>query len=297
MPLALPAGARAAVLAWFDDRGRALSFRASRDPYAILVSEVMAHQTQIARVAEAWPRFLERFPTVSALAAASPADVLRVWRGMGYDRRALNLHRGARVIVVEHGGQVPRDLPSLERLPGIGPYTARAVASIAFGAPVGAVDTNVRRVLGRALGGADGLSRAELQTAADASVDPDRSADWTHALMDVGATVCRPARPRCDECPLRAWCRYAAQAAKPGVARARLPTPMPSPPFQATSRWLRGRLVDRLREAAGPAWIEIGVPIGDHDAVAIDRALAALARDGIVELDPLDPRRARLATA
>jgi len=209
MTPALTARARAAVLSWYDERGRALAFRGTRDPYAILVSEVMAQQTQVSRVVLAWSRFLERFPSIADLAAASPADVLREWRGMGYDRRALNLHRAARLIVAEHDGHVPRDVASLERLPGIGPYTARAVASIAFGMPVGAVDTNVRRVLGRALGGPDGLSGAQLQAAADASADRRRPGDWTHALMDIGATVCRPTGPRCHDCPLQAWCRRA----------------------------------------------------------------------------------------
>jgi A/G-specific adenine glycosylase len=302
----LPADARAAVLTWFDARGRALSFRASRDPYAILVSEVMAQQTQISRVVEAWARFVDRFPTVEVLAAASPADVLRAWRGMGYDRRALNLHRAARLIVAEHDGQVPRDLAALQRLPGIGPYTARAVASIAFGAAVGAVDTNVRRVLGRVLGDGAGLAPAALQAAADASVDPVRSADWTHAVMDVGATLCRPTRPRCGECPLRPWCRLAlassvsaATTAAPPTRNATTPRPRartPARPFHATTRWLRGRIVDRLRDAQDHAWTPIGGPIGDHDAAAIGRALTALARDGIVELDPADDRRARLAT-
>ena len=301
MPLAspssavLPADARAAVLAWFDARGRALSFRDTRDPYAILVSEVMAQQTQISRVVEAWSRFLDRFPTVMELAAASPADVLRAWRGMGYDRRALNLQRAATVIVAEHDGKVPRDLAALEALPGIGPYTARAVASIAFGAAVGAVDTNVRRVLGRALGGEEGLAPAALQVAADASVDPMRPGDWTHAVMDVGATLCRPARPRCDDCPLVGWCRFAASSPtvaprKPRDGRAR-------EPFRASSRWLRGRIVDRLRDAEGASWIVVEAPIGDHDEDAIEAALAALARDGIVEMDPLATRRARLSIA
>jgi A/G-specific adenine glycosylase len=305
MPLALPADARAAVLSWFDARGRALSFRGTRDPYAILVSEVMAQQTQVSRVAEAWPRFLERFPTVAALATATPADVLRAWRGMGYDRRALNLRRAARVIVAEHGGEVPRDLAILQGLPGIGPYTARAVASIAFGTAVGAVDTNVRRVLGRALGGGERLSPATLQAAADASVDPHRAGDWTHAVMDVGATLCRPTRPQCDRCPLRPWCNFAAAATESTAATGARTAPIrpqprarvPATPFHATTRWLRGRLVDRLREAPGPTWTEIESPIGRHDAAAVERALAGLARDGVVELDPDDIRRARLATA
>ncbi|HZC32594.1 MAG TPA: A/G-specific adenine glycosylase [Candidatus Bathyarchaeia archaeon] len=296
MPLALPVDARAAVLAWFDARGRALSFRNTRDPYAILVSEVMAQQTQISRVIEAWSRFIDRFPTVAALAAASPADVLRAWRGMGYDRRALNLHRAAHAIVDEHDGQVPRDLSALEKLPGIGPYTARAVASIAFGAPVGAVDTNVRRVLGRALGGGDELPPVALQAAADASVDPVRAGDWTHAVMDIGATLCRPGRPLCDACPLQPWCLFAASGSVAPSPPAGAQTPA-SQPFHQTTRWLRGRLVDRLRDAEGSAWTVIDEPIGDHQAAAIRQALEALARDGIVEVDPLDGRRARLATS
>jgi A/G-specific adenine glycosylase len=301
-PPALRADARAAVLTWFDARGRALAFRGSRDPYAILVSEVMAQQTQISRVVGAWSRFLERFPSVHDLAAASPADVLRAWRGMGYDRRALNLHRAARLIVAEHGGQVPRDIDALEKLPGIGPYTARAVASIAFGMPIGAVDTNVRRVLGRALAGRDGMAPLQLQDAADASVDPARPGDWTHAVMDIGATLCRPARPRCTDCPLRDWCRFAAEeaaAATAAVARApsRRAHAGAATPFHATSRWLRGRIVDRLREADGSAWTRVEPRIGEHDTSAVEAALSALARDGVVELDPGETRRARLATA
>ena len=305
---ALPSEARAAVLTWFDERGRALSFRATRDPYAVLVSEVMAQQTQISRVVEAWGRFLARFPTVQALADASPADVVRAWQGMGYDRRALNLRRAARAIVDEHGGVVPSDIAALERLPGIGPYTARAVASIAFGARVGAVDTNVRRVLGRALAGFDAglIPPARHQSMADASVDPDRPGDWTHALMDIGATLCRPLGPTCDVCPLRSWCRFAAETAAPGPAfdqahrRPAHPRPAsraPAIPFATTTRWLRGRIVERLRDASGPDWSVVAAPIGNHDRTAVRAALGALARDGLVELDPTDPDRARLATA
>ena len=289
--------ARAAVLAWFDERGRALAFRATRDPYAILVSEVMAQQTQISRVIGAWSRFIARFPTVADLAAASPADVLREWQGMGYDRRALNLRRAARAIVEDHGGVVPREVATLERLPGIGPYTARAVAAIAFGAPVGAVDTNVRRVLGRAIAGDDAEIVARpgwIQDAADASVDPDRPGDWTHALMDIGATICRPQTPDCAACPLRAWCRFAAvrPEAMPDPPRAR----SRATPFTATTRWLRGRIVDRLRAAPGSEWSIIESGIGDHDLAAVRSAIAALVRDGVIELDPVEPERVRLAT-
>ncbi len=188
----LPTALRNAILAWFEVAGRQLAFRATRDPYAILVSELMAQQTQAARAAEAWSAWMTRFPTVQALAAAPAADVLRAWAGLGYNRRAIHLHRAAKAIVAEHGGSVPDSVEGLQRLPGVGPYTARAVAAIAFGLPVGAVDTNVRRVLGRiAAGGAEALAPAELQALADAVVPPDRAGDWTHALMDVGAGLCR----------------------------------------------------------------------------------------------------------
>ena len=293
----LPDGLSVAILAWYDARGRSLPFRGTTDPYAVLVSEVMAQQTQISRVAPAWTAFMATFPSIEVLAAASPADVLRAWRGMGYNRRALNLWRAAKVVVAEHGGLLPTDVAALERLPGIGPYTARAVAAIAFGAPVGAVDTNVRRVLGRAIGGSiDAFPAADLQRVADAAVPADRPADWTHALMDVGATFCRTARPLCPECPARAWCRFAAEAPVPVDAMvARVPRhSRPAPPFIDTSRWLRGRILDRLREADGAGWIAIGAPIGNHDRTTIARTLDLLAADGLVELDPESDLTARL---
>ena len=217
---------QAAILAWYDARGRTLPFRGQRDPYAILVSEVMAQQTQISRVAEQWATFMTTFPTVASLANAPIADVLRAWRGLGYNRRALNLQRAARVIVSEHGGPVPSSLDELLGLPGVGPYTARAVAALAFGQAVGPVDTNVRRVLGR-LVSADGVTSArELQSIADESVPPARPADWTHALMDLGATVCRPAAPRCAECPAARWCRSATRVTR----RVRRGEQLPAPP-------------------------------------------------------------------
>jgi A/G-specific adenine glycosylase len=296
-------GLRDAILAWYDTRGRSLPFRGTTDPYAVLVSEVMAQQTQISRVAAAWTTFMAAYPTLADLAAASPADVLRAWRGMGYNRRALNLWRAARTVVEEHAGRLPSDVAGLERLPGIGPYTARAVAAIAFGAPVGAVDTNVRRVLGRALGGAiDAFPASELQRVADAAVPADRPADWTHALMDVGATFCRTTGPLCADCPALAWCRYAAattQATRRGRARRartrRAGVGRPSRlPFPATSRWLRGRILDRLREAEGAGWIVIDVSIGHHDRPTIERTLKALAAEGLIELDRVSELTARL---
>ena len=319
---------QAAILGWYDAHGRHLAFRGTRDPYAVLVSEAMAQQTQISRVEPAWRAFMARFPTVEALAAASTAEVLRAWTGLGYNRRAVNLQRAAREAVASYGGQLPGDVAALLALPGVGPYTARAVASIAFDLPVGAVDTNVRRVLGRVSAGAGAApGPAELQVLADASVPADRPADWTHAVMDVGARFCRP-RPACDACPARPWCRYAADAgtsaatgraagadtaggagsatatgsaASAGLAaapatrrRAARGARVPATPFAATSRWLRGRIIDRLRAVDGDDWLALDGPIGDHGADTVAAAVARLASEGLVELHGSNPALARL---
>jgi A/G-specific adenine glycosylase len=292
-PTGVSAALQASILECYAATGRDLPFRATRDPYAILVSEAMAQQTQASRAGEAWTRFMDAFPTATALAAATPADVLRAWQGLGYNRRALNLWRAARRIVEVHGGQVPSDLRALQALPGVGPYTARAVCALAFGMPVGAVDTNVRRVLGRIVAGdANSLRPGEIQRVADAAVPRDRPGAWTHALMDLGATVCRPRTPDCGQCCARVWCQYAVTArdgktepaARHPVARQRTARSA-SAPFPTTSRWLRGRIVDRLREAEGDAWTSIEGPIGSHDQVAVAAAMQGLVRDGIVELD------------
>jgi len=299
----VPGEAVAAILGWYQASGRTLPFRGSSDPYAVLVSEAMAQQTQVSRVGDRWTSFLARFPTVAVLAAASPADVLREWRGLGYNRRALNLWRAARVIVERHDGRVPSALAALEALPGVGPYTARAVAALAFGQPVGAVDTNVRRVLGRIVAGASGMPARDLQVLADGAVPADRPADWTHALMDLGATICRPNRPDCPACPVRARCRYAGEHSEHRASqvplrqadRLRRSGDRPAAPrFPSTSRWLRGRLLDRLRDGHGDGWLRIEPRIGEHGPAAIEVALAALVADGLVEQDPDDPVRCRL---
>lgn len=291
--------AREAVLSWYRERGRPLAFRRTTDPYAILVSEAMAQQTQAARAAEAWERFMRRFPTVQDLAQAAPADVLRQWAGLGYDRRALALWRAARIIVDEHDGQVPHDLSALEALPGVGPYTARAVAALAFGKPVGAVDVNVRRVLGRVVAGAhDALAAGAMQRHADAAVPADHPGEWTHAVMDIGATVCRPRSPRCDACPLRPWCRYA-RGDRPGGATTATHAVRERPVrFASTNRWLRGRIMARLRAVPDDDWAVIEGGIGEHDREAVRRAVLDLDHDGLVESRELDGRlEARLRSA
>lgn len=278
---------QSAVLEWYAANGRDLAFRRTSDPWAILVSEVMAQQTQAARAAEAWRAFMALYPTPASMAAAPAADVIRAWRGLGYNRRALALHRAARVIVDQHGGRVPATLDALLALPGVGPYTARAVLAIAFGQPVAALDVNIRRVLGRAFG-LDGFAPSGRQTAADRLVPMKHASNWTHALMDVGAAFCRPREPRCGPCPLSTWCPVAGSAEV--VDRARRPAPR----FESTTRWLRGRILDRLRDSPDNAWVEFDAPIGNHGVAAVTAALSSLAAEGMIMLD-VD--RARLAIA
>ncbi|HET9682151.1 MAG TPA: A/G-specific adenine glycosylase [Candidatus Limnocylindrales bacterium] len=293
---------RRRVLGWYATRGRPLAFRATSDPWAILVSEVMAQQTQAARAAEAWSGFMAAYATPSALAQAPVAEVLRAWRGLGYNRRAVSLHRAAAMIVTEHGGRVPRELDALRRLPGVGPYTARAVAALAFGLPVGAVDTNVRRVLGRAFFGAAGpleVDPAAMQATADQLAPRTRPGAWTHALMDLGATVCVSREPRCDACPIRPSCAWASVHPEVGVTPTRRPGASPRSAsrrggFETTSRWLRGRILDRLRDLGDGAWLAFDGPIGVHGLDAVLRALTAMARDGLLELRTANPPEARL---
>ena len=285
-PPPFPPALRDAILAWYDAYGREIPFRSVTDPYAILVSEAMAQQTQVMRAAAHWRAWMAQFPTVAALAAAPVADVLRAWAGLGYNRRAIHLHRAARAIVEEHGGRVPDTVKELQALPGIGPYTARAVAAIAFGRPAGAVDVNVRRVLARAVAGdADALAPGDLQALADAAVPYERPADWTHAVMDVGARFCRP-KPRCGDCPAISLCRYAASAAageRPAHVPRR-PAAERALPFPETTRWLRGRLLAAARAATADGWTRYELPVGSHGLGAVREALVSLAADGLLEV-------------
>lgn len=286
----VPGAAREAILAWYARTGRELAFRATADPYAVLVSELMAQQTQAERAADAWARWMVRWPTVRDLAGASVADAVRAWAGLGYNRRAVSLHRAAQVIVREHGGEVPASIEALEALPGVGPYTARAVAAIAFGQPVGAVDVNVRRVLGRlAKGGPEAFTPATMQGLADAVVPGSAAAAWTHALMDVGARLCKPTRPRCADCPAYAWCRFAAgerpQAAASVSSATRPPgRRRPAQPFETTNRWLRGRILERARTAPDGTWVTYPEAIGTHGAGAVREAVLSLGSDGLLDV-------------
>jgi A/G-specific adenine glycosylase len=256
-----------AILAWYAAVRRDLPWRRTSDPYRILVSEVMLQQTQVVRVVPYYEAWLERFPSEGALAEAPTADVLRLWSGLGYNRRALAL-QAACAVVVRDGW--PTDVEGLMALPGVGPYTAAAVASFAFGVQAAAVDTNVRRVVERL----DRRRRRppELARRAQALVPEGRAADWNQAMMELGATVCAGRAPACDACPA-ASCR---SRGRPDVA----PTARrvgERVRFQDTDRYVRGRVV---------AALVAGQPLPDaFESERLERALAGLARDGLVVRD------------
>jgi A/G-specific adenine glycosylase len=213
------------LLKWFRAAGRDLPWRRTRDPYHVLVSEFMLQQTQVARVTEYYPRFLDRFPTIERLAGANPRRVREAWEGLGYYRRAANLHRLARTVVRDHDGTLPDDPTVLATLPGVGPYTAGAVASFAFEKRAAAVDTNVARVLGRAFG-VNGKRGTPTAASDRATWDlarrllPKRSPtawEFNQALMDLGARHCTARRPNCPACPVRPACRTGANGTR-GIA-------------------------------------------------------------------------------
>jgi A/G-specific adenine glycosylase len=238
----------------------------------------MLQQTQAARVAAAFDGFLLRFPTVWSLAASSPADVLRAWSGLGYHRRAVALQEAARTIVRVHGGEVPGDPEALQQLSGVGPYTASAVAAIAFGRPVVAMDVNVRRVASRVVLGREPEERDGPRIAAAARDLLDRRdpATWNQAMMDLGREVCRPA-PRCDVCPLEPWCRFRS-AGRP----ARLAVAPKQSPFEGSNRQVRGRIVAVLRERPSAGLLGLAAATG-FEADRVGSAVTGLVRDGIVE--------------
>jgi len=209
---ALLAALRSRLLAWFQQHGRRLPWRRTRDPYRILVSEAMLQQTQVERVRAYYPRFLREYPTVHDLAAARPERVRESWQGLGYYARARHLQAAARRIVAEHGGRVPEEIQALRRLPGVGRYTAGAIRTFAFGEAAPVLDTNVRRILTRVFvrRRTPHLER-RLWALAEAVVPADQPWAFNQALMDLGALVCRARRPACPDCPLRPVCRHASR--------------------------------------------------------------------------------------
>jgi A/G-specific adenine glycosylase len=248
-----------ALLEWYERVRRPLPWRSTRDPYALLVSEVMLQQTQALRVVPYYERWLERFPDAGALASAPVRDVLSLWSGLGYNRRALALQKAACVVAASGW---PSDLTVL---PGVGPYTAAAVSSFAWDAQVAAVDTNVRRVLSRR-DGVDLTPRA-LSARAQSLVPSGQAATFNQAMMELGATVCRPRAPVCEACPVSEGCGGPLAV----VARGK-----PAVRFEDTDRWARGRIVAALLEGSA-------LPV---EGERLERALAGLERDGLIVRGP-----------
>jgi A/G-specific adenine glycosylase len=268
---------QSALLAWARDELRDLPWRRTRDPWSILVAETMLQQTQVSRVAPRWEQFLERWPTAAACAAASRADVVRAWQGLGYNRRAVALHEAARRVVADHDGTVPRERQALLDLPGVGPYTARAVRAFAYELDDGVVDVNAARVLARAVAGRR-LTAGEAQALADELVPAGRGWSWNQAVLELGATRCRKRRVACEGCPLAHLCAWRGQGPDPAEGSAG--SGRPQPRFEGSDRQGRGRLLDALREGDLPAAAADGVT-GWDDRERTRRVLDGLVADGL----------------
>lgn len=278
-----------ALVDWYAGQARDLPWRRpAAGPWAVLVSELMLQQTPVARVLPAYEAWLARWPAPADLATAPPGDAVRMWGKLGYPRRALRLHECALAIVDRHAGAVPSDVDSLLALPGVGEYTARAVAAFAFGQRCPVVDTNVRRVVARAVNGAGdaGLpstKRDLAETAALLPADAPTAARFSAALMELGQVVCTARAPRCPACPITATCAWRLS----GYPQYEGPT-RPAQRFAGTDRQVRGLLLDVLRGRPDPVTLDLLDSVW-HDAPQRARALDGLIADGLV--DPLPDGR------
>lgn len=270
------------VLDWYADHARDLPWRRPEaTAWGVVVSELMLQQTPVARVLPVWEAWLERWPTPGALAAAPAGEAVRAWGRLGYPRRALRLHAAATAMLDEHGGEVPCDHAALRALPGVGEYTAAAVASFAFGQRHVVLDTNVRRVHARVLVGValppTSPTRAERDRAGGLlPEDPATAATWAVAVMELGALVCTAARPACDRCPVAEWCAWRA-AGHPAYDG----PPRKAQTYAGTDRQCRGRLLAVLRDADGPVH-RSSLDAAWHLVAQRERALASLLADGLV---------------
>jgi A/G-specific adenine glycosylase len=276
------------LLGWWEAERRDLPWRRTRDPWAVLVSELMLQQTQVARVEPRWHRFLERFPTPSACAVAGAGAVVEEWAGLGYNRRAVSLYGCATAVVEQHGGRFPDELDELLALPGIGPYTARAVLAFAFERDVAVVDTNVGRILARTAGRS--LGAAEAQQRADQLVPEGEGWAWNQAMLDLGATVCSKRAPGCERCPVASGCTWRASGCPdPDPATGSHAVGRGQSRFEGSFRQGRSRLLDvvrRGRPVAPGQWpAACGWPERDDAEAESDRAAATLVADGLVVID------------
>ncbi|CUU58448.1 A/G-specific adenine glycosylase [Parafrankia irregularis] len=270
------------VVDWFGAHARDLPWRhPEAGPWGVLVSEIMLQQTPVHRVLPVWETWLRRWPTPAGLAAEPSGEAVREWGRLGYPRRALRLHQAAGAIVERHGGAVPDQLDDLLALPGVGTYTARAVAAFAFRQRHAVIDVNVRRFVARAVegtaAGPTAVSRRDLELVADLlPADPETAARASAAFMELGALVCVARAPRCPACPVQEHCGWLAAGSPPSDAPARRPQG-----YAGTDRQVRGRLLAVLRDATGPVEQELLDQVWD-EPVQRGRALAGLLADGLV---------------
>jgi A/G-specific adenine glycosylase len=257
----------------------------------------MLQQTQVSRVIPKYREFLEHFPTWKALAQAPVSEVIRAWASLGYNLRAVRLHRIAQQVLSLYGGVLPQDYDTLLQLEGLGPYTAAAVASFAFGQDVPVLDTNVKRVLRRLCFGQESPSQQALRERASLMVPPSRGPEWHQALMDIGATLCFPKAPVCQQCPLEQWCHAAQELRQPlrKAAEARPAYNAKATPFKGSTRYYRGRIVEALRGASNGqrlALAELGTRVKPgfrpEDTPWLLALLEGLQRDGLVKLHGTD---------
>jgi A/G-specific adenine glycosylase len=285
------------LLAWYEAHGRKqLPWRRVRDPYFNLVAEFMAQQTQIDRVVPKFEAFVGRFPTIRVLAAAGAGEVQRMWQGLGYNSRAIRLHETARIVVERYDGVIPSDVDTLRTLPGVGPYTAAALRAFGYDLDDAPIDVNVRRITHRVRFGMEFPARAttvELDREARAMAPAGRAHDWNSALMDLGTAICTARAPKCLICPLRQECAAAPidgavlEAAR--RAHVKKPSPQESLPFERTTRFARGRIIDRLRALAPGERISLLDLHGELAPLLPDRSLeevrglvTTLERDGLI---------------
>lgn len=269
------AGLHESIFTWITPRLRQLPWRDTRDPWHVLVSEVMLQQTGVNRVLPKWSMFIDQFPTVHQCAHAPLGDVLRLWQGLGYPRRAKNLQAAAQVVAGQHGGIMPNTLEGLLALPGIGPYTARAVLAFAFEDDAAVVDTNIARVLARFHGRT--LKARDAQKLADDWVPQGEAWLWNQALMDLGATICRP-QPLCDECPLQDECLWRGQGVDPSVGSAGVSVAQAK--FEGSDRQARGRLMKALGEF--PVSLVAVAEVMDRPLDVAQRLVSNLLDEGLV---------------
>jgi A/G-specific adenine glycosylase len=244
-----------AVLRWYKLNARTFPWRPSRNSYRVLISEMMSQQTQISRVVDFYRRWLDAFPTIEALADASKADVLREWSGLGYNSRAVRLHALAKIVMNEHGGRLPRTVEALLRLPGVGRYTAHAVACAAYMQNVPVVDVNIRRVLSRvfteAASAGDMVSEKDAWVLAEDALPRKNVYEWNQALMDIGAVICTARAPKCEACPIRSRCLSADAPAFKLPSAKKVKAAKPEPAFNGVPRRLyRGKILKLLHAGA-----------------------------------------------